>query len=112
MNQLLIGTLALCALAALAGSFAFKRDTPIDDENGRAPLTTAVTAAVDGRLLQTPIVTGPVHEFLPESDTTGLLQESLTVDDLLDEIEADFAPEFTPVDRRRLEAELREVIGD
>ncbi|HEX9707881.1 MAG TPA: hypothetical protein VGA24_09620 [Steroidobacteraceae bacterium] len=58
-----------------------------------------------------PIHANPAREFLPESDTTGLLQESLTVDDLLDGIDFDSGDEFTPIDRERLAVELRESLG-
>jgi hypothetical protein len=103
MNKPLIVTIAICTLAAVAGFFALKRSAPIDDLNGQAPATAVVAA---------PIHASPAREFLPESDTTGLLQESLTVDDLLDEIDADSGDEFTPVDRERLAVELREALGD
>jgi hypothetical protein len=103
MNKLLIGTIVFCALATVAGSFAFKRGAPTDDLNGNEPAITVVTA---------PVHASPAREFLAESDTTGLLQESLTVEDLLEEIDADAGDEFTPIDRERLAVELRDALGD
>jgi hypothetical protein len=103
MNKPLIGTIVFCALAAVAASFAFERGPPTDDLNGNAPATIVVTA---------PVHASPAREFLPESDTTGLLQDSLTVEDLLEEIDADSGDEFTPTDRERLAVELRDALGD
>ena len=103
MNKPLIGIIAFCTLATVAGLFTSKRSAPIDELNGQAPATAIVAAPMDP---------SPAHEFLPESDTTGLLQESLTVDDLLVEIAADSGDEFTPIDRERLAVELREALGD
>ncbi len=103
MNKLLIGTIAFCTLATVAGLFSLERNVAIDDLNGRA-LVTAVVAA--------PIHAIPAREFLPESDTTGLLRESLTVDELLDEVDADAGDVLTPADRERLTVELREVLGN
>lgn len=103
MNRPRFGIIAFCTLATVAGFFALKRSAPIDVQNGQAPATAVVAA---------PIHASPAREFLPESDTTGVLQESLTVDDLLDEIDADSGDEFTPIDRERLAVELREALGD
>jgi hypothetical protein len=101
--KLLTGTIAFCTLAAVAGIFALKRSAPIDDLKRQAPATADVTR---------PVHAGPAREFLPESDTTGLLRESLTVDELLDEIDADAGDALTSADRERLAVELREVLGD
>lgn len=49
----------------------------------------------------------PTAQPLPDWDTTGLLQEGITVGELLDEIEADVGEGFAPVDREHLAALLR-----
>jgi hypothetical protein len=46
-------------------------------------------------------------ELSPGPDTTGLLQESLSIGELLDEVSADAGEAFTAADRERLEAALR-----
>lgn len=103
MNRLLIGTIAFCALVTVAGFFASEHRAPIDELIRHAPAAADVTS---------PVHASPAREFLPETDTTGLLRESLTVDELLDEISADSGDALTPEDRERLAVELRDVLGD
>lgn len=103
MNKLLIVTIAFCTLATVAGLFASEHRAPVDDLIRHAPAAADVTS---------PVHASPAREFLPESDTTGLLRESLTVDELLDEIDADSGDALASADRERLAVELREVLGD
>ncbi len=125
MKRLGIGIAAFCALTTVAGYFAAKRNTGIDDREVRAAATVAATPTgtqeilmIDVRGRPAPVAAKLAREFLPVSDTTGLLQESLTIGELLDEIEADSGHEFMPVDRERLAAqlksdpELRRVLSD
>lgn len=125
--MLRIGAITICALAVLAGSFELKRNATSDITN-RQPSTApaAVTTlartidiiSANDRRRMTRAGASPVSEFLPQSDTTGLLQESLSIDDLLDEANADPGPGFIPVDRKRFAAllrsdpELRKVIAE
>lgn len=114
MNMLRIATITLCALATLAGSFALKRNFTDEVLDTRAPATPAaaparrmtILAADDWRR-PTPTGASPASEFLPQSDTTGLLQETLSIDDLLDEVNADSGDGFTLVDREQFAALLR-----
>jgi hypothetical protein len=116
MNMLRIGTITICALATLAGSFALKRNIADEVLDKRAPATPAAAAtpartmtvlAADDWQSPTPAGASPESEFLSEADTTGLLRESLTIDELLDEVNADSGDGFTPVDRERYAALLR-----
>jgi|APLak6261659120_1056016.scaffolds.fasta_scaffold14231_2 hypothetical protein len=114
--MLRIGATTICALAVLAGSFELKRNATSDIRDRQpstAPATVTTLArtidiiSADDRRRMTPAGAGPASEFLPQSDTTGLLQESLSIDDLLDEVNADPGPGFVPVDRDRFAAMLR-----
>lgn len=116
MNMLHIGAISFCALATLAGSIALKRDTAGDVMDQAAPTGPAAAAAlawttdiatINNRRRTTPAGASHTSEFLPESDTTGLLQESLTIDDLLNEIDADAGIGSSAVDRERFAAVLR-----
>jgi len=116
MNMLRVGTITICALATLAGSHALKRNITDEIMDTRAPATSAAAAtpartmtvlAADDWRHPTLVGASPASEFLPESDTTGLLQDSLTIDDLLDETDADSGDGFTLVDREQFAAELR-----
>jgi hypothetical protein len=116
MDMLRIGTVIICVLATLTGSFALKRNIADEVLDKRAPATPAAAAtrartmtvlAADDRLRPTPVGASPETELLPESDTTGLLQESLTIDELLDEVNADSGDGFTLVDREQFAALLR-----
>lgn len=82
-------------------------------EGGRDELPSSATAVP--AMKSTPATPGvrplpiagtqPV-EIPPSTDTTGLLQ-SLTIDGLLDQVEADSAGDFSALDREQLAAELR-----
>lgn len=124
MNMLRIGAIIICALAILAGPIALKRHTTGVVTNREAP-TAAIASAgpveiptANDRRRMTPAGVSPASEFLPQSDTTGLLQESLSIDDLLDELNADRGAEFIPVNRERFSAvlksdpELRQAVAD
>lgn len=107
MNKLRIGTITFCALVILIGSFALKRNTTSDIVNPQPPAVPAAAATPAGMI---GIVTANVSlesEYLPESDTTGLLQESLSIDELLDLVNDDPGDGFIPVDRERFAALLR-----
>jgi hypothetical protein len=114
--MLRIGAITICVLATLAGAFALNRNA-VSVAPNRQALTAPVAATTmagtseiltsDDRRLVTPAGAAPASELLPESDTTGLLKESLTIDDLLDKVNADSGDGFTPVDRERFAAMLR-----
>jgi len=124
--MLRIGIIAFCVLATVAGSLALKRNTMGEVFDQRAPAKpVAVATQCTMRILtandrRRPTRTGvsPASERLPESDTTGLLRESLTIGELLDELNADSGAGFTPVDGRRFadllrsDPELRKAIAE
>ena len=120
-----IAVIVLVALATFAVSFAWHRNPQGGGQRERRPADATATLTGPAGILTTrdpelPAGPGaiPAHESLPEWDTTGLLQESLTVDELLEAANADSGEGFTPVDRERLAAllladpELRRTIGD
>jgi hypothetical protein len=126
MNRPSIGTLAFIALATFAVSFALKHNSQgaIDSETpaGLAPIV-AVAGTTGMRTVADPRRPGrtdasPAAEFPEGPDTTGLLQESLTVDDLLELADADTGGDSEPVDRSTFAAllksdpELRRVIAN
>lgn len=120
MNTLRIGAITICALATLAGIFALKRNATSEVMHRQQPTAQAAVAALDGAAdavmandhgEMPPTGANPGSEFLPQSDTTGLLQESLSIDDLLDIVNADTGDDFTPVDRGRFAALLKSDPG-
>ena len=116
--------IVLVALATFAVSYAWHRNPQGGGQRERR--TAAATATLTGPAGIGAIVdreiparaVSPAREPLPESDTTGLLQESLTVDELVDGANADSGEGFTPVDRGELaellrsDPELRKAVGD
>lgn len=106
MNKLGIGTAAFCGPIALAGLFLLQRVATGDGMSRPAPAVPAAAIAQAGmirfvtaddrRTARTRV--RPASEFPSDSDTTGLLRESLTIDELLDEVNADSGAGFTPVD--------------
>jgi hypothetical protein len=116
VNTLRIGAITICALATLAGSFALKRNATSEIMHRQQPTTPDAVATLDAavgtamandRRRMPPTGANPATEFLPQSDTTGLLQESLSIDDLLDIVDADTGDDFTPVDHGRFAALLK-----
>ena len=104
MNKLAIGMLALLAFAIFVFSYAPKRapggDWPALQAPARAPESTGSTwVRAAARTISPSVISTDV-------DTTGLLRESLTIAELLDEVNGDSGDGFTPVDRERFAAEL------
>lgn len=71
-----------------------------------------------GRQRELPAARIPQPESLPTADTTGLLDQSLSIDELLDRVDADTGEDFNPVDREQLatvlrsDPEIRKAMGD
>ncbi len=118
------GFLVGIALATVAVSWAWHRNPQGSDQRGQ-PSDGATAALIDpagfpapGQSLLPVESPGPAAEPLPAGDTTGLLLESVMLDDLLIEANGDSAEGFTPIDRERLaeqlrsDPELRKVVGD
>lgn len=114
MNRLGIGTVAFCGLIALTGLFLLQR---VASSNGKSRLALAVPAAAIARAgtirfakaddrRPARMSVSPASELPSDSDTTGLMRESLTIDELLDEVNADSGAGFTPVDRGNFAAWL------
>ena len=105
MNKLAIGMVALVAFGTFVLSYAPKRGSGGDLPALQTPAAVSQPPG-DGRV---PAAAGTIPPFAISTgvDTTGLLRESLSVADLLEEVNGDTGPEFTPVDRERFAAELR-----
>jgi hypothetical protein len=113
------------ALATFAVSWAWHRNPQGSSQRERplADVTTILTgpAGIPATVDRSPAA-GPgmarSQEPLPDWDTTDLMQESMTVDELLVEANADSGEGFTPVDRERLaellrsDPELRKAVGN
>jgi len=120
-----IAVIVLVVLATFAVSYAWHRNPQGGDqrERGSADATATLTGPAG---IPTAVNPGPpagagaipAAEPLPEWDTTELLQESLTVNELVEVANADAGEGFTPVDHERLAAllrsdpELRKAVGD
>ena len=113
MNRLVIACIGAAA-ATVAVSYVLHRQalpehrTLPSSTRSMTPdiLPTEITTN-DDRKLELPGAGVATDEPLPTGDTTGLLQETITVAELLDQIDADTGEDFTPVDRERLAALLR-----
>ncbi|MGH8250771.1 MAG: hypothetical protein ACREVI_08735 [Steroidobacteraceae bacterium] len=100
-----IVAIAACTLAMLAAVVTLKRGNG-DAMTGPAhagpvaAMSTAGTDPVPAAIERQAALsqTASAVEILPESDTTGLLQESLSVSDLLDAVNADHGIGFSPVE--------------
>jgi hypothetical protein len=119
MNTLRMGVITICVALAASGYLSLRRAAT--DEAQPAQATRVQTAnfaashqavsrsaehaqaehALDARSLNT------VSEPAFEPDTTELVQPSLTLDELLDAINADIGPEGEQVDREALAEVLR-----
>ncbi|MEX2151487.1 MAG: hypothetical protein WD793_14840 [Steroidobacteraceae bacterium] len=109
------GVILVGVAATLAAAFLLLHN---DQEGGRdelpsfaSPLASSIapsTTTPGVRQLPLP-VTGiaPQGEILPLTDATGLLHQSLTIDELLDQVEADSGGAFSALEREQLAAELR-----
>lgn len=104
-----IGAIIGCVAALLAWVFAPTQEAGRDATDDRDLAARTRVAAVETRT---------ESELASAPDTTGLQRESWTVDELLDELNADLAPGFTPVDRDRFteivmsEPELRRGVAE
>ena len=120
-----IAVIVLVALATFAVSYAWHRNPQGGGQRERRSAEATATLTGPAVIPTTenpgaPASAGaiPATARLPEWDTTGLLQESLTVDELLEAANADSGEGFTPVDRERLaallraDAELRKALGE
>jgi hypothetical protein len=124
MNAVRIGVITLCLAAGTSGYLSLRdaatRDMP-SSQSTRAQMTqvTSSPASVHSpfsdaapREVQPPAIgevggVSGVSELASESDTTGLLAPTATLDELLDAFNADVGQEGEPVDRETLAAVLR-----
>jgi hypothetical protein len=106
MNPLRYGPIVLCGLLALAGFLLSKRPAGDGGSNAIAPAGRMVAtlpvagngaSATVGRRRAQIFSTAGATEFPEGPDTSGL-QESLTIDGLIDEVNADSGDGFMPVD--------------
>lgn len=104
----IIGSCTAIALAALLMNGDDTADGPAAEEVAVAAARKAwATATPDNRRSAAPAAVGAGFTGLPDSDTTGLLQESLSTDQLVDLVNADLGDGFVPVDREGFKALLR-----
>ena len=113
MNRVRIGLIALCA-AASVGAWLSLRDT----ETPEAPAPQATRAPMNPFAASTP---GPqrtapatamnkaseLRELPDESDATDILARKMTLDELLDALDADIGEDGEPIDREAVGASLR-----
>ncbi len=106
--------IAIAAIVALAATALLLRDDADSGAGAGPPAQPAAVPAIgwtsappDGRPQQPTLVQVAQPESLPQSDATGLLEPSLTIDELLDRIDADTQPGTSPVDRGQLAVALR-----
>lgn len=105
------GVIVLGAIATLTAAMLLLR---IELAGGRdelppsAPAVPAMTSTtITPGVRPLPIAGTLPAEIPPMIDTTGLLTQSLTIDELLDQVAADAGDEFSAADRLQLAAELR-----
>lgn len=108
------GIFTFFAVASFAVSFALNRNAAsgLHVEAPKGPTAAVPAAGVAGMLTapdlqrQTQASMASIAGVPGGPDTTGLLQEALTIDGLLDAVNADIADGFTPVDRVQFKAQL------
>jgi hypothetical protein len=114
MNTVRMGVITICAAVGASGYLSLRRAatdevqpaqaTRAQTENFAAShqaVSVSAERALDARSLNT------VSEPAFEPDTSELLQPSLTLDELLDAVNADIGPEGEQVDREALAEVLR-----
>ncbi len=113
MNAVRIGLITLCA-AASVGAWLSLRDT----ETPEAPAPQATRAPMNPFASSTPGSqrTAPatamnkaseLRELPDESDATDILAPKMTLDELLDALDADIGEDGEPIDREAVGASLR-----
>lgn len=102
------------AVLTLAGLAALLHDGAGRAADARPPARPTSASAInrtarpsDGRQRELPADSGPQPELLPVSDTTGLLESSLTIGELLDRVDSDMGEGFSLLDRGQLAAVLQ-----
>ncbi len=115
-----------CGLLATVAVFAiWPRSQPSHEQDRSAPIVvpvaaqTAIVSSTDASAAAAaPVFPQPAREVIPDSDTTGLLLESPTVDELLDAANAGSVEPLAEADRAELadfirsDPELRKHIRD
>lgn len=119
-----IGLIAFLAVLSFAVTLAMKRhaigELRVGAPAGEPAAATPVnaTGAAPETRQGAPIAAAALNEVPDATDTTGLLEESLGIDELLDIVDADSADGFAPINRKQLAAQLesdpalREALGD
>lgn len=122
MNNVRIGLIVICATAGVSAYLSLRDTETIDEPVSRttgAPVTpfaasvpsTASRASARAPHEAQATASGrasEVRELAADSDTSGLLAPTTTLDELLDAFDADVGAEGEPIDREALGAELRE----
>src|SRR5687767_3332104 len=114
MNAVRIGLITLCA-AASVGAWLSLRDTETPEapapQATRAPLN-PFDASTPGSSQRTAPVTAmnkasELRELPDESDATDVVAPKMTLDELLDALDADIGEDGEPIDREAVGASLR-----
>lgn len=120
-----IAAIAFGAVLALAATALLLRDGAGSGAGAKPQASLAAVPAIrrtiigpGGRQQLLPAVARSRPESMPTADTTGLLEQPLSIDELLDSLDADTGKDFSPMDREHLAAvlrsdpEIRKAMGD
>jgi hypothetical protein len=114
MNAVRIGLITLCA-AASVGAWLSLRDTETPEapapQAARAPMNPFAARAPDSSQRTAPVTAmnkaSELRELPDESDATDILAPKMTLDELLDALDADIGEDGEPIDREAVGASLR-----
>jgi len=114
MNRVRIGLITLC-VAASVGAWLSLRDTRTPEEPAaqatRAPMNPFAASSPDSSQRTAPVTAmnkaSELRALPDESDTTDRLAPKMTLDELLDVLDADIGEDGEPIDREAVGAALR-----
>ena len=113
MNAVRIGLITLCA-AASVGAWLSLRDTETPEapapQATRAPMNPFAASTPDSSQRTAPVTAmnkASERELPDESDAADMLAPKLTLDELLDVLDADIGEGGEPIDREAVGASLR-----
>jgi hypothetical protein len=112
MNRVRIGLITLCA-AASVGAWLSLRDTETPEapapQATRAPMNPFAASSSSQRTAPATAMNkaSELRELPDESDATDILAPKMTLDELLDALDADIGEDGEPIDREAVGAALR-----
>jgi len=115
MNSVRIGLIIICAAAAASAWLSLRApetvapSTPQTTRALTSPFAASDASADAEREARSTAVEGAseVRALESGSDTTGVLAPTMTLDELLDALDADIGEEGAPIDREAVGASLR-----